>query len=68
MSGSLHRFSKGTVIIMSELYVPLSQVLDLINITNAANGFSDYHAYLDLFDAVENLPTIEKDGVVYESK
>ena len=45
---------------MSELYVPLSQVLDLINITNAANGFSDYHAYLDLFDAVENLPTIEK--------
>lgn len=47
--------------VMSELYIPLSQVLDLINITNAANGFSDYHAYLDLFDAVENLPTIEKD-------
>ena len=46
---------------MSEIYVPLSQVLDLIDITNAANGFSDYHAYLDLFDAIENLPTIEKD-------
>lgn len=46
---------------MPELYVPLAKVLDLINITNAANGFSDYHAYLDLHDAVENLPTIEKD-------
>lgn len=51
---------------MSELYVPLSQVLDLLNITNAANGFSDYHAYLDLFDAVENLPTIERDVIVDE--
>ena len=48
---------------MSELYVPLDRVLDLINITNAANGFSDYHAYLDLHDAVENLPTLEK-GVI----
>ena len=46
---------------MPELYVPLDKVLDLINITNAANGFSDYHAYLDLYDAVENLPTVEKD-------
>ena len=51
---------------MPELYVPLAKVLDLINITNAANGFSDYHAYLDLFDAVENLPTIEKDVIVNE--
>ena len=49
--------------VLSEIYVPLSQVLDLINITNAANGFSDYHAYLDLHDAVENLPTLEK-GVI----
>ena len=48
---------------MSELYIPLDKVLDLINITNTANGFSDYHAYLDLHDAVENLPTIEK-GVI----
>jgi hypothetical protein len=54
------------VIMMSELYVPLSQVLDLINITNAANGFSDYHAYLDLYDAVENLPTILKEGKGYD--
>ena len=46
---------------MSELYIPLDKVLDLINITNTANGFSDYHAYLDLHDAVENLPTIEND-------
>lgn len=46
---------------MSELYVPLDKVLDLINITHAANGFSSYHAYLDLFDAIEALPTIEKD-------
>lgn len=46
---------------MPELYVPLDEVLDLINITNAANGFSSYHAYLDLFDAVEDLPTLEKD-------
>jgi len=44
---------------MPEVYVSLSEVLDLINITNSANGFSNYHAYLDLFDAVENLPTIE---------
>lgn len=51
---------------MPELYVPLARVLDLINITNAANGFSDYHAYLDLHDAVENLPTIEKDVITYE--
>lgn len=48
---------------MPELYVPLAKVLDLIDITNAANGFSDYHAYLDLHDAVENLPTVEK-GVI----
>ena len=49
---------------MSELYVPLDKVLDLIDITNAANGFSDYHAYLDLHDAVENLPTVEKDVTI----
>lgn len=49
---------------MSELYVPLDAVLDLINITNAANGFANYHAYLDLFDAVEALPTIEKDVIM----
>lgn len=48
---------------MPELYIPLDEVLDLINITHAANGFSNYHAYLDLFDAVEDLPTIEK-GVI----
>ena len=48
---------------MKELYVPLKAVLDLIDITNAANGFSDYHAYLDLFDAVENLPTVEKTDI-----
>ena len=52
--------------VMSEVYVPLSQVLDLINITNTANGFSDYHAYLDLFDAVENLPTIEREAEANE--
>lgn len=46
---------------MPELYVPLDEVLDLINITHAANGFSSYHAYLDLFDAIENLNIIEKD-------
>ncbi len=51
---------------MSESYVPLDRVLDLINITNAANGFSDYHAYLDLHDAVENLPTVEKGVIVDE--
>lgn len=51
---------------MSELYVPLDRVLDLINITNAANGFSDYYAYLDLFDAVENLPTVEKGVLIDE--
>ena len=57
---------KYEVIEMSELYVPLDRVLDLINITNAANGFSDYHAYLDLFDAVENLPTIEREAEANE--
>lgn len=51
---------------MTELYVPLAKVLDLINITNAANGFSDYHAYLDLFDAIENLPTVEKEAEANE--
>lgn len=51
---------------MPELYIPLDEVLDLINITHTANGFSDYHAYLDLFDAVENLPTIEKDVSINE--
>ena len=49
---------------MKELYVPLRAVLDLIDITNTADGFSDYHAYLDLFDAVENLPAIEKTDTV----
>ena len=43
---------------MSELYVPLSKVLDLIDITNTADGFSNYNAYLDLHNAVEDLPTI----------
>lgn len=51
---------------MSELYVPLDEVLDLINITHAANGFSSYHAYLDLFDAVENLNTIEREDEANE--
>lgn len=51
---------------MPELYVPLDEVLDLINITNAANGFSTYHAYLDLFDAVEDLPTIEREAEANE--
>ena len=49
---------------MSELYVPLSKVLDLINITNTADGFSQYNAYLDLHNAVENLPTVEKTDTV----
>ena len=45
---------------MSKLYVPLSKVLDLIDITNTADGFSNYNAYLDLHNAVENLPTVAK--------
>ena len=51
---------------MPELYISLEEVLDLINITHAANGFSSYHAYLDLFDAVENLPTIEREAEANE--
>lgn len=45
---------------MSELYVPLSKVLDLLDITNTADGFSNYNAYLDLHNAIEDLPTIAK--------
>lgn len=44
---------------MKELYVPLRAVLDLIDITNTADGFSNYTAYLDLHNAVESLPTVE---------
>ena len=51
---------------MSELYVPLSKVLDLIDITNTADGFSNYTAYLDLHNAIESLPTIMKGDVADE--
>lgn len=49
---------------MKELYVPLRAVLDLIDITNTADGFSNYNAYLDLHNAVESLPAIEKTDTV----
>lgn len=41
------------------IYVPKSDILDLINETDDAGGFTDYSNYSNLWDAVDDMPAAD---------